>query len=154
MGDGDSIYTPKTDRWQQDRIHISEAESQKSSINIGGRTLDTIIKDKLHIAPLDDRNDPPTLEDMLPELTDAELENEVKALEAELQMQLSTRKLGDITTFPTGRDYKPIKARIVPNTFDKALDGETAIYLMQGAGQGVSVSLETLKDIVKWAEGK
>jgi hypothetical protein len=139
MGDGDSIYT--------ERSVITHSHSSVP----GERTLDAIIKDRLNI--IDDRNDPPTLDDTLPELTDEELEVEVEKLEAELQAQLSTRNLGDTTTFATGMDYKPVRTRIIPNTHSKASQTDTAIYIAQDVS-GVSISLETLRKIVDWAEGK
>jgi hypothetical protein len=60
------------------------------------------------------------------------------------------KKIGEQTML-SGNDYKQSLARVVPSTYELAEDGDKQIYIRQGAS-GVSLSLESLKDIIYWAE--
>lgn len=134
-----------------DKIYTTTATTHETTSIQPGFTavqtaLDASIRRKLNIAPvvnldplnyfrrelpvLDDRNDPPSLID------------EGK----------SERKLGD-SYAPIGRDYAPVRAKVVPNTYAKATDEELAVHISQGK-QGISLSLKTLLAIAAWAEGK
>ena len=60
------------------------------------------------------------------------------------------KNIGDNVVL-SGKDYKQSTARVVPSTYELAEDGDKQIYIRQGAS-GVSLSLESLKDIIYWAE--
>src|ERR1700722_15515445 len=64
------------------------------------------------------------------------------------------RNVGETTTFDKGRDYTSTRARVITSMYSGAADDEKAIYLNQGkGGAGISISLQTLKELVAWAEG-
>jgi hypothetical protein len=65
-----------------------------------------------------------------------------------IKLDVSTR-----AKFTGGRDYIAPTALIVPSTFKDADDTEKSVYILQDK-QGVSVSLETLERICKWARGE
>lgn len=88
----------------------------------------------------DDRNDPPAVE--ATSLIDAMAKTVNEPIK---------REVGDTVAFSKGRDYDVVKARVIPSTFSKAEDHELALYLNQGKSGGISVSLNTLKDIIEWA---
>jgi hypothetical protein len=60
------------------------------------------------------------------------------------------REIGDRVIID-GRDYVQPSVRVISNTFRDAQDHEKAIYISQVKGQGVSLSLSTLRAIVDWA---
>lgn len=86
----------------------------------------------------DDRNDPPNL---------------VEAIKSERTVEEPIKKdIGDTVVITAGRDYDSPKVRVVPNTYHNAEDHEKALHISQGKGVGISISLNTLKQIIAWAE--
>lgn len=70
-------------------------------------------------------------------------------------VEMIKRNVGDTVSITNGRDYAVPSIRIVPCTHDKAGDNEKAIYISQGKDRGgVSLTIETLETIVRWAKGE
>jgi len=63
------------------------------------------------------------------------------------------RNVGDNVSITGGKDYMSPRIRVVPNTHDAATDNEKAIHISQGK-EGVSLSIETLENILAWAKGQ
>jgi hypothetical protein len=63
------------------------------------------------------------------------------------------RNVGENISLVGGKDYMAPRIRIVPNTHETAQDNEKAIHISQGK-EGVSLSLETLETILRWARGQ
>lgn len=62
------------------------------------------------------------------------------------------RSLGEKIVVSGGRDYSSPSVRIVPSMFEKSEENEKAIHISQGKNMGISISLETLEMIMKWAK--
>lgn len=129
MPTGDDIYT---ETHSVETNHNGFDALEKALLRQERNSLDTAVRRKLGLTPnhIDDRNDPPTLDDTA-----------------------KIRPLDAYTAFPSGRDYMIPRVRIVPNTHPKASDDECAVHISQGS-QGVSLTIETLRAILSWAEGK
>lgn len=67
-------------------------------------------------------------------------------------VEMIARNVGDNVSITGGRDYMVPRARVVPNTHEAAQDNEKAIHISQGK-EGVSLSIETLETILRWAKG-
>jgi hypothetical protein len=61
------------------------------------------------------------------------------------------REIGDRIIIADGRDYVPPSARVIASTFKEAAEDEKSIYISQGK-LGISISIESLRRILKWAE--
>jgi hypothetical protein len=88
---------------------------------------------------LDDRNDPPTVSDDSDD-SDPNFVDPIK------------KQIGETVVLTNGRDYVSPKVRVVPSTYHGASENEKQLYISQGKTGGISISLESLKHIVAWAE--
>ena len=65
------------------------------------------------------------------------------------------KEVGQTLSIKDGRDYAAINVRVVNSTYSAAEDYEKAVHLNQGKGStGISVSINTLKRIIAWAESQ
>ena len=70
-------------------------------------------------------------------------------------VEIIKRNIGDNVSITKGRDYAVPTIRVVPCTHDDAGDDEKALYITQGKDRGgVSLTIETLETIVRWAKGE
>lgn len=86
--------------------------------------------------------------------------SEISATEAteiakkELTPEPIVREVGEAVAFSDGKDYDNVRIRVVPNMHKRAADHEKWLYINQGPKMGLSLSLESIEKIVKWAKEK